>query len=69
MELITLLFISYLTGSIPSSIIVSRVAKNIDIREHGSGNAGATNVYRVLGWKYALIVLSLIHISEPTRPY
>ena len=59
MELITLLFISYLTGSIPSSIIVSRVAKNIDIREHGSGNAGATNVYRVLGWKYALIVLFL----------
>jgi len=59
MEVITLLILSYLTGSIPTSIIVSRVAKNIDIREHGSGNAGATNVYRILGWKYALIVLSL----------
>ena len=57
MELVILLFISYLTGSIPMSIIISRIAKNIDIREHGSGNAGATNVYRVLGWKYALIVL------------
>tara|TARA_B100000929_G_scaffold65688_1_gene50090 strand:- start:653 stop:1300 length:648 start_codon:yes stop_codon:yes gene_type:complete len=59
MEVVTLLILSYLTGSIPTSIIVSRVAKNIDIREHGSGNAGATNVYRILGWKYALIVLSL----------
>jgi len=59
MDVITLLILSYLTGSIPTSIIVSRVAKNIDIREHGSGNAGATNVYRILGWKYALIVLSL----------
>ena len=59
MEVITLLILSYLTGSIPTSIIVSRVVKNIDIREHGSGNAGATNVYRILGWKYALIVLSL----------
>ena len=59
MEVVTLLILSYLTGSIPTSIIVSRVAKNIDIREHGSGNAGATNVYRILGWKYALIVLFL----------
>ena len=57
MELIILLIISYLTGSLPSSIIISRVAKNNDIRDHGSGNAGATNVYRVLGRKYALIVL------------
>ena len=59
MEVVTLLILSYLTGSIPTSIIVSRMVKNIDIREHGSGNAGATNVYRILGWKYALIVLSL----------
>ena len=59
MELIILLIISYLTGSLPTSIIISRGAKNIDIRDHGSGNAGATNVYRVLGWKYALIVLFL----------
>ncbi|MDG2266658.1 MAG: glycerol-3-phosphate 1-O-acyltransferase PlsY [Candidatus Marinimicrobia bacterium] len=59
MEFIILLVLSYLTGSIPTSIIVSRVAKNIDIRDHGSGNAGATNVYRILGWKFALIVLVL----------
>ena len=59
MELIILLILSYLTGSIPTSIIVSRITKNVDIRQHGSGNAGATNVYRILGWKYALIVLLL----------
>ena len=59
MELLTLLILSYLTGSIPTSIIISRLVKNIDIREYGSGNAGATNVYRILGWKYALIVLFL----------
>ena len=56
-ELVILLLASYMTGSFPTSIIVTRVNKNIDIREHGSGNAGATNVFRVLGWQYALFVL------------
>ena len=55
--LIILLFLSYVTGSIPASIIVGKVFKGIDIREHGSGNAGGTNVFRVLGWKPALIVV------------
>ena len=55
--LIVVLFASYLTGSIPTSIIMGRLTKGIDIREHGSGNAGGTNVFRVLGWKPALIVL------------
>ena len=57
-ELVILLLASYITGSFPTSIIVTRVTKNIDIREHGSGNAGATNVFRVLGWKYAVFVLT-----------
>ena len=55
--LIVLITISYLTGSTPTSIIVGRITKGIDIREHGSGNAGGTNVFRVLGWKPALIVV------------
>ncbi len=49
--------IAYLMGSFPTAIIAGRLLKNIDIREHGSGNAGATNVFRVLGWKAALVVL------------
>jgi acyl phosphate:glycerol-3-phosphate acyltransferase len=57
-ELVILLLTSYITGSFPTSIVITRVIKKIDIREHGSGNAGATNVFRVLGWKYALFVLA-----------
>ena len=55
--LILILFASYIIGSFPTSIIIGRITKGIDIREHGSGNAGGTNVYRVLGWKPALVVV------------
>lgn len=57
LALLIILFFSYLIGSFPTSIIMGKVARGIDIREHGSGNAGGTNVYRVLGWKPALIVV------------
>ena len=59
LELIILLFISYVIGSTPTSIIVGKLVRGIDIREHGSGNAGGTNVFRVLGWKPALVVVSI----------
>ena len=49
------ILLSYLAGSIPTSIWLARLWKGIDIRQHGSGNAGATNVYRVLGPIPALI--------------
>lgn len=49
--------ISYLLGSIPSALIVSKVGYKIDIREHGSGNLGATNAFRVLGIKPGIIVI------------
>jgi glycerol-3-phosphate acyltransferase PlsY len=48
---------SYLLGSVPTAIITGRIYKKIDIRQHGSGNAGATNVFRVLGWRAGLLVL------------
>ena len=51
--------LSYLVGSIPTSIIISKLVKGIDIRNYGSGNAGGTNVMRVLGWKYGLLVIIL----------
>jgi glycerol-3-phosphate acyltransferase PlsY len=50
---------SYLLGSIPTSLIVSRYIARIELRHMGSGNLGATNVYRVLGWKYAIPVFIL----------
>jgi glycerol-3-phosphate acyltransferase PlsY len=57
--LATIIVLSYLVGSIPTSIIVSKISKGIDIRNYGSGNAGGTNVMRVLGWKKGLFVIIL----------
>lgn len=48
---------AYLFGSFPTAIIAGKLLKKIDIRDYGSGNAGATNVLRVLGWKAGLAVL------------
>jgi glycerol-3-phosphate acyltransferase PlsY len=50
------LLASYLVGAIPTSYLVGRLFKGIDLREHGSRNLGATNLYRVLGWRYAVPV-------------
>lgn len=54
-----MIVVSYLIGSIPTSIITGKVLRGIDIRQHGSGNAGATNVFRVLGWKAGIFVLAV----------
>ncbi|MBN1300941.1 MAG: glycerol-3-phosphate 1-O-acyltransferase PlsY [Melioribacteraceae bacterium] len=59
LNLLVILILSYLIGSIPTSIIVSKIVRGIDIREHGSGNAGGSNVFRVLGWKYGVLVIIL----------
>jgi glycerol-3-phosphate acyltransferase PlsY len=48
---------AYLLGSIPTAVWASKVFHGIDVRDHGSGNAGATNVIRVLGWKTGVPVL------------
>src|SRR6185295_2377037 len=50
---------AYLIGSIPFGILVGRAVKGVDIREHGSGNLGATNVFRVVGKKWGITVLAL----------
>jgi acyl phosphate:glycerol-3-phosphate acyltransferase len=57
MNELLLIVLAYLIGSIPSSVWVSRWFFDIDIREYGSGNAGATNTYRVLGPKWGTIVM------------
>jgi glycerol-3-phosphate acyltransferase PlsY len=53
------LVIAYLAGSIPFAYLAGKLFKGIDLREHGSGNLGATNVYRVMGWKIATLVMVL----------
>ncbi|MCK4259050.1 MAG: glycerol-3-phosphate 1-O-acyltransferase PlsY [Halanaerobiales bacterium] len=55
MKVIFLLLTSYLLGSIPTGFIIAKIMNGIDIRQHGSGNTGATNVFRVLGSKAGLI--------------
>jgi len=57
LDAVYVILIGYLSGSIPTAIIAGKILKKIDIREHGSGNAGATNVFRVLGPKWGIIVL------------
>ncbi len=56
MEYILFAIIAYLLGSIPSALVVGKLGYNIDIRQHGSGNLGATNTFRVLGMKAGIIV-------------
>jgi len=54
-----ILVVAYLLGAIPFAVIVGRLFYRVDVRKHGSGNAGATNVMRVLGLKAGLAVLLL----------
>lgn len=57
MNEVLLIILAYLIGSIPTSVWVSRHFFDIDIREYGSGNAGATNTYRILGPKWGTFVM------------
>lgn len=57
MNELLLIVLAYLIGSIPTSVWVSRYFFNIDIRDYGSGNAGATNTYRILGPKWGTVVM------------
>ena len=59
LEYIYFILIAYLLGSFPSAILIGKVFYKIDVREFGSGNAGATNTFRVLGKKAGLPVLFL----------
>jgi len=58
---------SYLLGATPTSYIAGKLGRGIDLREHGSKNLGATNVYRILGWKYAIPV-ALFDIAKGAVP-
>ena len=54
--LAVMLLLAYLMGATPTSYVAGRLGRGIDLRQHGSHNLGATNVYRVLGWRYAIPV-------------
>ena len=59
LSIIAIIITSYLIGSIPTSIIVSKVFFGYDIRNYGSGNAGGTNAFRVMGWKAGIFVMAV----------
>lgn len=65
MEFFFILFTAYLIGSIPSALWVGKLFYKVDIREHGSGNLGGTNTFRVLG-KPAGLVVTIFDILKGT---
>ena len=56
-NLISAFVLAYILGSIPTSYIMGKLVMKIDIRQHGSGNVGATNALRILGTKFGIITL------------
>ncbi|HEV8612225.1 MAG TPA: glycerol-3-phosphate 1-O-acyltransferase PlsY [Gemmatimonadales bacterium] len=71
MQLALWLFASYLLGAIPTSYVVVRLVKGEDLRRLGSGNLGATNLYRTLGWRYAIpvAVFDLLKGAVPVKVF
>ena len=65
--LTVMLLLAYLIGATPTSYVAGKLGRGIDLREHGSKNLGATNVYRVLGWRYAVPV-ALIDMAKGIVP-
>jgi glycerol-3-phosphate acyltransferase PlsY len=61
------LIASYLLGAIPTSYLAGRLFRGIDLREHGSKNLGATNLYRLLGWRFAVPV-GLFDVAKGAIP-
>lgn len=66
-ERLLLVLAAYAAGAIPTSLWVGRILHGVDLRREGSGNLGATNVFRVLGWKTALPVV-LVDILKGWAP-
>jgi len=64
----TLLILSYILGSIPFGYLISYAVKRIDIRNFGSGNIGATNVVRVVGKKWGILVFILDFLKGLSGP-
>ncbi|HEX4600603.1 MAG TPA: glycerol-3-phosphate 1-O-acyltransferase PlsY [Gemmatimonadales bacterium] len=65
--LVLLILLAYLIGATPTSYVAGKLGRRIDLREHGSRNLGATNVFRVLGWRYALPV-AVIDVAKGAFP-
>ena len=69
LSLLAIVICSYLIGSIPTSIIVSKVFFGYDIRDYGSGNAGGTNAFRIMGWKAGIFVMAVDVLKGAVATY
>ena len=69
MKEIIFLILGYVMGALPNGVWLGKYCKNIDIREYGSKNSGATNAYRVLGAKYGIMVLVLDALKGFLPPF
>ena len=63
LNIVLVFVLAYLLGSIPAAVWIGKQFHNLDVRQHGSGNAGTSNVIRVLGWKTGIPVL-LIDVAK-----
>jgi glycerol-3-phosphate acyltransferase PlsY len=54
-----MVLVGYAVGAVPWGVVLGRLFHSTDLREHGSGNIGTTNAYRVFGWKFSVGVLAL----------
>ncbi len=59
MGLAGLILLAYLLGAVPTALLAGKLIRGIDIRTVGSGNVGATNTWRVLGWRAGVVVLAI----------
>lgn len=78
--ILSFIILSYLFGSIPTGYLLAKLVKNIDVREHGSKNTGATNTTRVLGFKFGaltalldvikgMVVMALLFYIKELEPF
>ena len=67
LSFVVALLVTYAIGSLPTSYIVGQLVRGLDLREHGSHNLGATNAFRVLGWRWALPV-AVVDIAKGAIP-
>jgi acyl phosphate:glycerol-3-phosphate acyltransferase len=56
LKILLIIVLSYIVGSFPTAVIVSKKFFGFDIRDKGSGNMGSTNAFRILGWRWGLVV-------------
>jgi len=59
-----LAFSAYLIGSVPFAYVIVKIASGKDIRQHGSGNVGATNAYRLVGLPLAILTFLLVFLKD-----